>query len=80
MFSYNEDLPKDEYGVPRCRTAWAEGCAMPDCYLNGRPVYIGNIDRSWGVAMIDGAIYADTDEDLTESELEQVEQMFMYED
>lgn len=56
------------------RTAFAEGCVMPDCYFKGRPVYIGDLELRGCDSMILEAHYADTDEPLTDDELYELQE------
>ena len=58
--------------IPSYESRWAEGCPMPDCYLRGRPVYLGDAD--YGSEAEDSyytsAWWADTDEELTDDDLD----------
>jgi hypothetical protein len=50
-------------------TVWVEACPMPDDYLDGRPVYFGDIDYAGVDSGFESACYADTDEELDGDEL-----------
>jgi len=73
-FAYNVQCESITPGIPCYRTAWAEGCPMPDTYLNGRPVYFGDVYHQGDAedSYFAEAHYADTDEALSENELEQL--------
>lgn len=62
--------------IPRYRSAWAEGCPMPDCYLKGRPVYIGDVYHGSDPedTYIDSATYADDDSEVDSDDLYEIEQ------
>lgn len=71
-FYYMVECEPSTSGVQCVRSEKAEGCPIPCCYLNNRPVYFGNVahqgdaDESYFL----DACYADTLEDLNEDELE----------
>jgi len=69
-FSYWVQVPESEAGNTRTvRSEWAEGCAMPDTYFKGRPVYFGDTELRFCDSMFLDATYADTGIDLDEDEL-----------
>jgi hypothetical protein len=65
---------KCEYtGLNITRSVAHEGCPMPDSYLNGRPVYFGDISYdSYDScdSYFESASYCDTDQDLDDEELD----------
>lgn len=50
----------------------AEGCPMPDGYLKGRPVYFGDVVCAGVDSYFESAHYADTDEELSDDELNEL--------
>lgn len=75
-FRYRELKPKNEWshGIPTLTDAIeAEGCYLPDTYLNGRPVYFGGIHLDGVDSYFIDACFADSLEDLTEEELFQLD-------
>ena len=69
MFYYY--IPCPDEGAFVYRSVKAHGCPMPDTYLNGRPVYFGDEERSTtGEPYLSSAYYCDTDDDLNDIDLD----------
>lgn len=65
-------------GMRHLVSAWAEGCPMPDCYLDGRPVYLGEVDHSSSEpyeSYVTSACYADTDEECSDEACERLTEL-----
>lgn len=71
-FTYNIVIA-DETGIKTVYSKEAIGCYMPCRYFKGRPIYIGDIVKPWGELQVTGASYCDTDEDLTDDEIYELE-------
>lgn len=69
-FYYNviSEPPSATCLIPCYISVAAEGCPLPDAYLNGRPVYFGDIDYRGVDSFMHGCTYADTDEELSDNE------------
>jgi len=73
-FYYFEQSPCPYTGLPILHSVKAEGCPMPDAYLDGRPVYYGDICHGEDASdsYFQEAFFADTDEPLNENELQRL--------
>lgn len=58
--------------IPSYKSVKAEGCPMPDTYINGRPVYVEGWEGKGVDSFFTKAYWADTDEELNEDELDQL--------
>jgi hypothetical protein len=80
QFHYYVEIQEDEqwrlgnHRIKTLRSVTAEGCPMPDAYLNGRPVYFGDIDYRGVDSFMHGCCYADTLEDLDDNEHEELQE------
>ena len=72
VFYYYEKTWLEGFPLPVLQSRSAEGCPMPDCYLRGRPVYLGDAELNGVDSYFLDACYADSMEDLDDNELDEI--------
>lgn len=71
-FTYYTKEIREGFLVPVMVPHRASGCPMPDCYLNNRPIYLGDAELCGVDSFFLDACFADTMEDLDDDELDQL--------
>lgn len=73
MFIYYEQIKTDP--VPTFIKKEATGCPMPNTYLNGRPVYFGDVCLDGTDSFFESATWSDTDLALNDDDLDKLGQV-----